>query len=78
MTGVRSFLGFANFYYIFIKNYSDLALPLTRRTQKGAAFRWDKYCEQVFQKLKTIFIEVLILVQFNPDLETIIETDSSS
>jgi hypothetical protein len=30
--GVRSFLGFANFYRRFIKNYSELASPLTRLT----------------------------------------------
>jgi hypothetical protein len=57
VTGVRSFLGFANFYRTFIRNYSDLALPLTRLTHKGAAFRWDEHCEQAFQKLKMMFTE---------------------
>ena len=28
--GVRSFLGFANFYRRFIKNFAQLATPLTR------------------------------------------------
>lgn len=32
--GVRGFLGFANFYRSFIKNYPDLVLPLTRLAQK--------------------------------------------
>ena len=35
---VRSFLGFANFYRTFIKNYSDLAMPLTQLTYKDKAF----------------------------------------
>lgn len=76
-TGVRSFLGFANFYRTFIKNYSDLALPLTQLTHKGTAFVWNDQCEQAFQKLKTMFTEAPILVRFDPDLETIVETDSS-
>ena len=28
--GVRSFLGFANFYHRFIKNFAEVAAPLTR------------------------------------------------
>lgn len=37
-TGVRSFLGFTNFYRIFIKNYSELAMPLTQLIHKNATF----------------------------------------
>jgi hypothetical protein len=40
--GIRSFLGFANFYCMFIKNYSDLALPLNQLTHKGTAFLWNE------------------------------------
>jgi len=31
---IQSFLGFANFYYQFIFNYSDIVIPLTRLTWK--------------------------------------------
>ena len=37
-TAVQSFLGFANFYHTFIKNYSDIAMPLTKLTHKDANF----------------------------------------
>jgi hypothetical protein len=77
VSGVRSFLGFANFYRTFIKNYSDLAMPLTQLTHKDAGFAWTDQCEQAFQKLKRMFTEAPILVQFDPDVETIVETDSS-
>jgi len=33
---VQSFLGFANFYRRFIASYSDITVPLTRLTRKGA------------------------------------------
>ena len=36
--GVRSFLGFANYYRIFIRNYTDLAKPLLDLTKKGVGF----------------------------------------
>ena len=35
---VQSFLGFANFYRQFIKDYSKIAVPLTNLTKKDQAF----------------------------------------
>ncbi|RDX98270.1 Retrovirus-related Pol polyprotein from transposon 17.6, partial [Mucuna pruriens] len=42
---VRSFLGHAGFYKRFIKNFSKLALPLSRLLQKD-------HCIEAFQELK--------------------------
>ena len=39
---IQSFLGFANFYQRFIKDYSKEAEPLTRMTQKDIAFKWGE------------------------------------
>jgi hypothetical protein len=35
---VRRFLRFANYYRMFIPNYSKLAIPLTTLTGKGVTF----------------------------------------
>ena len=35
---VQSFLGFANFYRQFIKDYSKVAAPLTKLTKKDKEF----------------------------------------
>lgn len=75
--GVRSFLGFANFYRRFIRNYSELTIPLTALTQKDKPFVWDDKCEESFQQLKRMFTTAPILTQFDPDRETVVETDSS-
>jgi hypothetical protein len=74
--GVRSFLRFANFYRRFIKNYSGLAAPLTRLTG-DVPFQWGETEQQAFDKLKEIFVTEPVLAQWDPDRETILETDSS-
>lgn len=76
-TAVRSFLGFANFYRTFIKDYSDIMLPLTKLTHKEAEFQWTDDCQAVFEKAKKLFTTAPILVQFDYDRETVLETDSS-
>lgn len=76
-TAVRSFLGFANFYRTFIRNYSDLTMPLTRLTHKDSVFSWDHSCQVAFDKLKHMFMTAPILVRFDYDRETVMETDSS-
>ena len=75
--GVRSFLGFANFYRTFIKDYSKITLPLTLLTHKDRQWQWSDAADQAFKKLKDMFTTGPALLQFDPDRETILETDSS-
>ena len=75
--GVRSFLGFANFYREFIRNFSQLTAPLTKLTGKNAEFLWEKDQEDAFQELKDAFCSDPALAYFDPDLPTIVETDAS-
>ena len=49
---IRSFLGLARYYRKFIEDFSRLATPMTRLTQKGVKFEWDDLCEKAFQELK--------------------------
>ena len=49
---VRSFLGLAGYYRKFIKDFSKIAAPLTRLTQKNVKFVWIDKCEEHFQMLK--------------------------
>ncbi|RDY05498.1 Retrovirus-related Pol polyprotein, partial [Mucuna pruriens] len=46
---VRSFLGHAGFYRRFIKNFSKLALPLSKLLQKDVEFNFDQPCIEAFQ-----------------------------
>ncbi|KAK8935924.1 hypothetical protein KSP39_PZI014098 [Platanthera zijinensis] len=49
---IRSFLGLAGYYRRFVEDFSTLAAPLTRLTQKNAAFVWSEKCEEAFLELK--------------------------
>lgn len=75
--GVQSFLGFANFYRRFIENYSKITMPIFNTTRKDSAFQWTQDADQAFERLKRMFIEAPILVPFEYDRTTMIETDSS-
>ena len=39
---VQQFLGLANYYRRFIKDFASLATPLHRLTEKGTQFKWTK------------------------------------
>jgi len=45
--------------------------------RKDVPFIWDSSCEEVFRKLKDAFTSAPILRHFDPDLQTIVETDAS-
>ena len=74
---MQAFLGFANFYRRFIKDYSKIAHPLTALTRKDLAFEWTDEAEAAFQDLKERFTEASILATFDPSKKIILETDSS-
>ncbi|CCE29239.1 uncharacterized protein CPUR_02932 [Claviceps purpurea 20.1] len=75
--GVRSFLGFANFYREFIPKFSDLAGPLLVLTRKGVPFAWSDACSNAFERLKAAFVSYPVLAQWDPDGQTVVEADSS-
>lgn len=52
---LQRFLGFANFYRRFIRNYSKVAATLTRLTSTLKPFQWPEEAEAAFSKLKTMF-----------------------
>ena len=47
VTEVRSFLGLTGYYKRFVKDFSKIAAPLTRLTQKNVKFIWTDRCEEL-------------------------------
>ena len=77
LTGVREFLGFANFYRQFIKGYSQVIAPMVNLTKKNQPFVWDSDYARAFEFLKTTFTTAPVLAHFDPDREILVETDTS-
>jgi len=74
---VQSFIGFANFYWKFIKNFSNLIMSMMALIQKNTLFKWTEKVNQSFMKLKAMFISVSILVSFDHTCMTMMKTDFS-
>ena len=49
---VKSFLGHAGFYRIFIKDFSKKALPMSTLLQKDVEFNFTDECKKAFNELK--------------------------
>jgi len=54
--GIHSFLGHAGFYRRFIKDFSQIARPLTSPLAKDAPFIFNHECHTAFQILKKALI----------------------
>ncbi|KAI1006821.1 hypothetical protein K3495_g1398 [Podosphaera aphanis] len=80
-TGVRSFLGFANFYRDLIDELASLSAPLQRTTRKEFSGRrklqLDQQARQASEKLKSYFVSAPILALFDPERKIVLETDCS-
>ncbi|XP_015954959.1 uncharacterized protein LOC107479326 [Arachis duranensis] len=61
---VHSFLGYAGFYWRFIKDFSKVALPLSRLLQKNVQFELNADCKEAFDKLKTALTQAPIGIDF--------------
>ncbi len=75
---LQRFLGFANFYRRFIRNYSSIAAPLTSLLKgKPNKLSWTQPAQVAFETLKTSFTTAPILKHLDPDLPFIVEVDAS-
>ncbi|KAL0199172.1 hypothetical protein M9458_007712, partial [Cirrhinus mrigala] len=75
---LQRFLGFANFYRRFIRNYSTIAAPLTSLLKnKPKKLCWTEEADRAFTTLKASFTSAPILKHPNPELPFVVEVDAS-
>ena len=77
VTEVRSFLGLAGYYRRFVKDFSKIAAPLTKLTQKNVKFVWTDRCEEHFQLLKDLLTSAPVLTLPSEDEGYIVYCDAS-
>ena len=75
---VRKFLGLANYYRRFVKDFAKLAQPLNNLTRKEEKWRWGEEQQKAFEQLKMVFTRRPLLVAPNLDKEFRVEADASN
>jgi hypothetical protein len=80
ISNLRSFLGLANYFRKFIKNYSTMVAPLTSLTKKNRQITdWDDHCDKAFQAVKDSLTNAPVLASpdFNDRDAFQVHTDAS-
>ena len=74
---VQKFLGLANYYRRFIKNFARIAALLHMLVRKEQKWKWEKKQEKAFERLKVVFTTEPILAIPDIDREMRVEADVS-
>ncbi|MBW0592410.1 hypothetical protein O181_132125 [Austropuccinia psidii MF-1] len=77
LKALKSFLGFAQFYRCFIKNYWKKISSLTSFRKKDSRFTLNEESLRQFDQRKEAFTIAPILSHFDTSIPTIVETDAS-
>ncbi|XP_062093563.1 uncharacterized protein LOC133799577 [Humulus lupulus] len=76
VTEILSFLGLEGYYRLFVENFSEIAMPLTKLTRKDLKFVWDDSCEEAFKELKQRLTTTPVLTVPNSDESYMVFTDA--
>jgi len=76
MKDIRKFLGLANYYRRFIKDFAQVARPMNVLTRKDVKWQWRREQQKAFDELKGIFTTRLVLAAPDLDKEFRVEADA--
>ncbi len=78
VSGVRRFLGMANYYAQFVPRYADVATPLFRLTKKGVPWRWGREEAGAHASICELLTSAPVLAHPRPREPFILSTDASA
>jgi len=74
---VQKFLGLANYYRLFVKDFAKIARPLHEMMRKENKWSWGEKQQKKFEELKERFTTEPVLVTPDLDKEMRVEADAS-
>ena len=74
---IQQFLGLANYYRRFIKDFGTTAKPLQRLLEKNIAFEWTQQCQAAFDHLRKCLMTTPILAFPDHSRHFVLDTDAS-
>ena len=74
---VQQFLGLANYYRRFVKDFAKIAKPLHRLTERTTRFAWTQQCQEAFEELRRRLVSSPILAFPDFTRPFILDTDAS-
>jgi len=75
---VRKFLGLANYYRWFVKDFAKVALPMNQLTRKDKKWKWGEEQQAAFEWLKGVFTTRPVLATPELDKEFRVKADASN
>jgi len=75
---VRKFLGLANYYRCFVKDFTKVALSMNRLTRKDEKWKWREEEQAAFEQLKAVFTTRPVLATPDLDREFRVKADASN
>jgi len=75
---IRKFLGLANYYRRFIKDFTQVARPINMLTRKDVKWQWGVEQQKAFDELKRVFTIKPVLTALDLDKEFRVEAHASN
>ncbi|GJP61565.1 hypothetical protein CLOP_g18709, partial [Closterium sp. NIES-67] len=74
---LQQFLGFTNYYNMFVPQYVKIAAPLTNLLKKNTPYKWEPKHQEAVEQLKQALTSAPVHILPDPERDYVIEADAS-